>query len=180
MSSILDQYAQETIPEEAEVVEKKPKKKVVKKNDVPEVEEKREQLCILAVLGTIDQYTGIKMSLGDVKKLASKDVERYYNRYQTVMGNQVAKSLVDTAIETSVAILSYVVPIDNNNELCKDLQNNQLLRQELDNIAGYAVLKGGRFIALSSCLAQLVKHVKINTEVVEDQSLEQILKSSNI
>jgi len=70
MSSILDQYAQE--PEEAEVVVK-PKKKG-KKNDVPEVEEKREQLCILAVLGTIDQYTGIKMSLEDVKKLASKDV----------------------------------------------------------------------------------------------------------
>jgi len=73
---MLDQYAEETIPEEV-VIKKKAverKKKVV---DV-EVEEKREQLCILSVLGTIDQYTGIKMSLGDVKKLPSKDVDKYF------------------------------------------------------------------------------------------------------
>jgi len=102
------------------------------------------------------------MSLGDVKKLSAKDIEKYYNRYQIILGNKVTNTLVDTAIEAAVGVLSYVVPIDNNNELCKDLQNNEMLKQELNNIAGYIVLKGGRMVALSSCLVQLAKHVKIS------------------
>ena len=33
------------------------------------------------------------MSLGDVKKLPAKDVEKYFNRYQITLGNQVASGL---------------------------------------------------------------------------------------
>ena len=29
------------------------------------------------------------MSLGDVKKLSGKDVEKYFNRYQSVMGKKL-------------------------------------------------------------------------------------------
>ncbi|KAK3748973.1 hypothetical protein QZH41_019094 [Actinostola sp. cb2023] len=164
MTSILDQYAEETIPEEV-VIKKKAverKKKVV---DV-EVEEKREQLCILSVLGTIDQYTGIKMSLGDVKKLPSKDVDKYFNRYQTVLGNKITQGLVSSALELAVGLASYAIPIDNNKELCEDLKANEVLTQELNNIAGYFLLKGGRMVALSSCLVQVAKHVNFAPVVV--------------
>ena len=166
MTSILDQYAElETMPPEEEVVIKK-KKTVEKKKkvvDAVDVEEKREQLCILSVLGTIDQYTGIKMALGDVKKLSAKDVEKYFNRYQTVLGNKITNGLVDSMLELAVGLASYVVPIDDNKELCDDLQNNEMLKQELNNIAGYFLLKGGRMVALSSCLVQVVKHVNFTT-----------------
>jgi len=168
MTSILDQYALETIPEEV-VVKKKAverKKKVV---DV-EVEEKREQLCILSVLGTIGQYTGIKMALGDVKKLSAKDVEKYFNRYQTVLGNKITNGLVDSMLELAVGLASYVVPIDDNKELCNDLQNNEMLKQELNNIAGYFLFKGGRLVALSSCLVQVAKHV--NFKPVEQPAVD--------
>ena len=182
--SILDQYVNdETLDdkEEKDLVEKKPKRKSpVKKNDnnTVEVEEKREQLSILAVLATIDKYVGFKMSLGDVKKLSIKDVEKYYNRYQVVLGNQVTKTLVNSLIEISVGVISYIIPIDNNNELCKDLQENNLLRQELDNIAGYALLRGGRLVALSSCLPQFLKHVKI-TKNDNDWLVPETIKDDN-
>jgi len=167
MTSILDQYAEETVPEE---VEKKPRKKNVKKVDSEDVEEKREQLCILQVLGTIDQYTGIKMSLGDVKKLSAKDVDKHFSRYQAVLGNKLTSGLVDAALELAVGLASYVVPIDDNKELCDDLQKNEMLKQELNNIAGYFLLKGGRLVALSSCLVQVVNHVKFKS-AIEDKTI---------
>ena len=126
-------------------------------------EEKREQLSILAVLGTIDTYTGVKMSLGDVKRLSPKDVEKYYNRYQITLGNQVASGLVDTALETGVEIISYALPIDDKQELCNDIKKNELVKQELINAAGYIVLKGGRFVALASGLLQIAKHIDFSS-----------------
>jgi len=169
MTSILDQYDDDV--ETPTTVEKKPKKKT---KDTGDVEEKREQLSILSVLGTIDQYTGINMSLGDVKKLSAKDVDKYFNRYQAVLGNKITNGLVDAGLELAVSIGSYVVPIDNNKELCDDLQNNEMLKQELNNIAGYFLLKGGRLVALSSCLVQIVKHVNFKGDAIEDKAITDI------
>ena len=47
-----------------------------------DIEDKRESLAILASLGTAKDYLGVQMSLGDVKKLSPKDVEKYHYRYQ--------------------------------------------------------------------------------------------------
>uniref|UniRef100_A0A6P8IUH9 Uncharacterized protein LOC116304933 n=1 Tax=Actinia tenebrosa TaxID=6105 RepID=A0A6P8IUH9_ACTTE len=179
METVLDQFnndSLETIHEEEPIVnENKPirkKKSTVKKDDSVDVEEKREQLYILAVLGTIEVYTGNKMSLGDVKKLSAKDVDRFYNRYQVIMGAQVAGTLVDTTIDAATELTSYILPIDNKKSLSRDLKENQMIRQELTNAAGYAILKGGRFIALATGLFQVAKHIDrnhtSNKEAVED------------
>ena len=170
--SLLDQYMNDedekkildTLPEKIDIlekVEKKPVKKAIKKknDNSVEVEEKREQLSILSVLGTIDSYTGIKMSLDNIKKLTPGDIEKYYNRYQVVLGSKITSGLVDTAIQASVGLMSYVVPIDSRDELCYDLQKNEMLIQELNNIVGYFLLKGGRMVALSLSLIQVVKHM---------------------
>ena len=164
MESILEQFEGEPTSVVSEP-EKKEVKKRKKQPSSPEVEEKREQLSILAVLGTIETYTGVKMSLGDVKKLLPKDVEKYHNRYQITMGNQVTGGLVDMALEASTEVLSYALPIDDKQELCNDLKQNELVKQELNNVAGYVVLHGGRFVALGSGLLQVLKHVKFSGAV---------------
>ena len=41
-------------------------------------ESKRESLSILASLGTTKEFLGVEMSLCDIKKLSTKDVEKYY------------------------------------------------------------------------------------------------------
>lgn len=171
MESILDQFentpAAETFtPPPIVKEEKKKKTTTTKKKETTssvEVEEKREQLSILAVLGTIEEYTGAKLSLGDVKKLSAADVEKYHNRYQLKMGNQVSGSLVNMSIDGATEILNYFLPIDDKKELCTDLKKNEILKQELNNAAGYAVLKGGRFVALGSVVLQVAKHLKFTT-----------------
>jgi len=170
MESILEQFEENETTTTTETVEqpkeeKKKKRAATKKTttSAPEVEEKREQLSILAVLGTIEEYTGAKLLLADVKKLSSADVEKYHNRYQLKMGNQVSGSLVNMTIDGATEILNYFLPIDDKKELCTDLKKNEILKQELNNAAGYAVLKGGRFVALGSVVLQVAKHLKFST-----------------
>ena len=126
-----------------------------------DIEVKRESLAILASLGTTEEYLGVCMDLGEIKKLKAKDVEKYYNRYQAVLGKQVSGGLVESVIQASCLVVSYVFPIDDTKELSKDLHNDELVKRELTNIAGLLVLKGGRLVALASGLFQVAKHIKI-------------------
>ena len=45
--------------------------------------------------------------------------------------------------------------------MTSDLKNEELVRNELSDLAGLLVLKGGRFVALASALFHVVRHVKI-------------------
>jgi hypothetical protein len=94
------------------------------------------------------------------------------------MGNNVTNGLVSTALEGATEMINYLVPIDDKKELCKDLQGNELVKRELNNVAGYVLLKGGRFVALASGLLQIAKHVKIKAEPVVVESVEQSVENS--
>jgi len=176
MSSVLEQFDPLVETSEEPQQPKKnsrSKKKVVEIEPSVDVEEKREQLSILSVLGTIEEYTGAKLSLADVKKLSVADVEKFHNRYQLKMGHQVSGSLVDMTIDGATEIISYFLPIDDKVNLCNDLKRNELLKQELNTTAGYAVLKGGRFVALGSAIIQIAKHLKFSspTEIEVEKKL---------
>ena len=129
-----------------------------------DLEEKRESLAILASLGTAKDYLGVQMSLGDVKKLSAKGVEKYYYRYQSVLGKQVTGGLVENAIKLASKVVSNVISIDDPDSLSSDLLQDDLVRRELTTAAGYLVLKGGRFVALASALFHVVRHVNFTID----------------
>ena len=108
-----------------------------------EIEDKRESLAILASLGTSKDYLGVQMSLGDVHKLSPKDVEKYYYRYQSKLSKQVTGGLVENAIKLASKTISRFIPIDDPDSLSEDLVQDEIVRRELVNAAGYLVLKGG-------------------------------------
>ena len=139
----------DVIPEEIKVPEE------------DDLEVKRESLAILASLGTTEEFIGKAMSLGDVKRLSPKQVEKYFNRYKTVMGKKVTGGLVESAISAASVLISYVIPVDDVEALNEDLKNDDLVRRELSNFAGLLVLKGGRLVALASGLFKVAKHVKL-------------------
>ena len=140
--------------------EKIGEKTKVKYND--DIEIKQESLAILAALGTTKEYLGVDMSLGDIKKLSVKDVEKYFNRYQAVMGKKINGGLVDSSLQLISKVISYMVPVDDIESLCDDLKNDDLVNRELTNIVGLLALKAGRLAALASGLFQVAKHIKFN------------------
>ena len=129
-----------------------------------DVDYQKESLVILASLGTTKEYLGVEMSLEKIHKLSDKEVEKFFNRYQKVAGQKMANGLVDSAINTATKVISCFLPIDDTEELCYDLQNDELVKRELSNIAGLLVVRGGRLVALGSALFQVVRHIKFNTE----------------
>ena len=133
-----------------------------------DVEYQKESLVILASLGTTKEYLGVEMSLEKIHKLPDKEVEKFFNRYQKVAGQKMANGLVDSAISTATKMISCFLPIDDTEELCYDLQNDELVKRELSNIAGLLVVRGGRLVALGSALFQVVRHIKFNRESESD------------
>ena len=104
------------------------------------------------------------MSLEKIHKLPDKEVEKFFNRYQKVAGQKMANGLVDSAISTATKVIPCFLPIDDTEELCYDLQNDELVKRELSNIVGLLVVRGGRLVALGSALFQVVRHIKFNRE----------------
>ena len=133
-----------------------------------DVDYQKESLVVLASLGTTKEYLGVEMSLEKIHKLPDKEVEKFFNRYQKVAGQKMANGLVDSAISTATKVISCFLPIDDTEELCYDLQNDELVKRELSNIAGLLVVRGGRLVALGSALFQVVRHIKFNTESESD------------
>ena len=134
-----------------------------------DVEYQKESLVILASLGTTKEYLGVEMSLEKIHKLPDKEVEKFFNRYQKVAGQKMANGLVDSAISTATKVISCFLPIDDTEELCYDLQNDELVKRELSNIASLLVVRGGRLVALGSALFQVVRHIKFNRESESDR-----------
>ena len=139
---------------------------------VGDVEYQKESLVILDSLGTTKEYLGVEMSLEKIHKLSDKEVEKYFNRYQKVAGQKMANGLVDSAIRTATKVISCFLPIDDTKELCYDLQNDELVKRELYNIAGLLVVRGGRFVALGSALFQVARHIKFNRDSDSDSDSE--------
>ena len=81
----------------------------------------------------------------------------------------MANGLVDSAISAATKVISCFLPIDDTEELCYDLQNDELVKRELSNIAGLLVVRGGRLVALGSALFQVVRHITFNTESESDR-----------
>ena len=143
-----------------------------------DVEYQKESLVILASLGTTKEYLGVEMSLEKIHKLPDKEVEKFFNRYQKVAGQKMANGLVDSAISTATKVISCFLPIDDTEELCYDLQNDELVKRELSNIAGLVVVRGGRLVALGSALFQVVRHIKFNRDSESGDSEKQNLNET--
>ena len=75
------------------------------------------------------EYLGVEMSLEKIHKLPDKEVEKFFNRYQKVAGQKMANGLVDSAISTATKVISCFLPIDDTEELCYDLQNDELVKR---------------------------------------------------
>ena len=139
---------------------------------------KRESLAILTNIGETEMYLGVNLSLKDVDKLTEKKVEKYYNRYQAVLGRKVTGTLVDEGLKMFSNLTSLLLPIDDVEALSSDLSNNEAVKRELGVLAGLLILKGGRFVAIASVVFEVVKHIKF-TEKVSQQSLENAFGEPN-
>ena len=147
-----------------------------------DLEIKLEFLAILASMGGTKEYTGVDLSVDNVKKLSAKDVKKYHLRTQAVTGKQMTTGLVENFINISAQTLSHMLPSRFNldsEQLAKDWNKNELLKKELTIFAGYLGFKFGRLLALTSALFDVVKNIKFRQLQQKCNSAEQTLNSTS-
>ena len=141
--------------------------------DMREIEEKRESLRILVTTGAAKEYLGTcqtkegkkkEIEVCDVERFTPQAVEKFYFRYQTKLAKQVTGGLVESVLKLGAKTMSKFVPIDDSDSLSDDLVNDEIVKRELVNAAGYLVLKGGRFVALASALFHVVSHIDFSAK----------------
>ena len=141
--------------------------------DIREIEEKRESLRILVTTGAAKEYLGTyqardgkrkEIEVCDVERFTPQAVEKFYFRYQTKLAQQVTGDLVESVIKLGAKTMSKFVPIDDSDSLSNDLVQDEIVRRELVNAAGFLVLKGGRFVALASALFHVVRHIDFSVK----------------
>ena len=142
------------------VVLKKLMKLKMNSNEI--IDDKKESLLILATLGVTKEYLGEELDVAKIHKMKNKDLEKYFNRYKIVQGKKVSTVLKSKGIKLGIKMISYFLPIDNQESLIADLESDELLSNEISNILGLLILKGGRSIALVSGLVQIANHVNLN------------------
>ena len=96
--------------------------------------------------------------------MSQKDVEKYFVRYQAVLAQRTTSGLAETVIEATTKATSYVLPIDDTNEVSKELHNNDVVMRELKTLVGYLAVHGGRFVALATAIFIIAKHVKFGRQ----------------
>ena len=76
-------------------------------NTDDDLKSKREELSILACLGSTKEYIGMQVTLSDIHKLSEKDVEKYYKRYKMVSGKNLADGLIDPPLHLLAKLVNW-------------------------------------------------------------------------
>ena len=106
-------------------------------NDIEENEdEKKESLLILATLGITKEYLGEELDVKKIHKMKNKELEKYYNRYKIIQGKKVSRVLKSKGIKLGIKMISYFLPIDDQESLITDLENDELLNNEISSLLG--------------------------------------------
>ena len=138
---------------------------VINTSDDDDLKSKREELSILACLGSTKEYIGMQMTLSDIHKLSEKDVEKYYKRYKMVSGKNLADGLIDPPLHLLAKLVNWCLSkygvIDDPEALVKDWKNNQLVKQWLSEISGSIVVKGGIAATFIIIAITTIKHFKL-------------------
>ena len=133
--------------------------------NVDDVKAKREELSILACLGSTKEYLGVQMAIGDVHRLSDRDVERYYRRYKMVSGKNLFDGLVEPPLHLLIRGVNYLIGdyggIDYPDTLIKDLKNNQLIKQWLSDHLGSIIVYGGTLSVLALFVTIGFNHFRV-------------------
>ena len=124
----------------------------------------REKLVVLVSTGKSKEAIGVQLTRDQVKRLSDNDVQKYFKRYETYVGDKSTESLIDSAIMLFSKGAGLVISIDDVKELQKELNSDYIINQELSSLAGGLALRFGRWLALANAALITTKHIKFEKE----------------
>ena len=115
---------------------------------------------------------GLNSPKNKSERLAKKDVEKYFKRYEASLSSKTCDAIVDTFIQLSCRGLAYFLPIDRE-RLLNNLKKDFMVKRELYTIAGGLYLRYGSYMAAASAALLTLNNLKLEDEDLE-KNLEKI------
>ena len=125
----------------------------------------KDELEVLVATGKSKDLLGKQITQLDVDHMSEKDIVKYYRIYQTAMAARVNNSFGKIAIQSYVKLASFILPIDDADNLYHDLRSDYIVCNEIDKWAGWLSLKMGSFVALASTSLITFGHCVIKKDI---------------
>ena len=90
----------------------------------PDIPALREQLTVLVSIGNAKEAIGVQITHEQLKRLSDKDVEKFYKRYESLVGAKTTDSLIDSFIFLASKVVGISVDIKDIDAYQKELKKD--------------------------------------------------------
>ena len=121
----------------------------------------KEQLNVLVSSGKCKEMIGKDLTHEQVTQLSEADVKKFYKRYEVALASKTTDAVADSAIKLATKLLGLALPIDDVQQLQKDISDDYVIAQELKITCGWLSLKCGKLMAVASAVLHVAQHIDL-------------------
>jgi hypothetical protein len=107
---------------------------------------KRDRIYSVVASGKSKQYLGKSLSIEDAQKLTDEEVERLHERYSSLLGSKLVKSLGQVIVKLYSSTVSKYLPLDVE-KLSNELSDNPIVTNALGSYSCFLHYKFGHLLA---------------------------------
>ena len=127
------------------------------------------------MLDGLEKYVGREVSVVDVRRMTSGELDTIFELYQEKSGQELVKDGMDVIVGGIVKGLSYFLKFDDELALKNDLIENKTLRIMIGRSASKATEEYGDVVSVIKIVWDIAKHVVIETPKKEEEFDEQLI-----
>ena len=110
----------------------------------------KQDLEILVATGKTKDFLGKIITYNDLEVMSEKEILKFFRIYQSALAVRVNDTFGKIALKSYAKLASWVLPIDDVEDLYIDLRNDYILMNEIDRWTGWLSLRMGGLMALAS------------------------------
>ena len=116
-------------------------------------------LDILVATGKTKDFLGKQLTFNELDNLSEKDLLKFHRLYQSTLASTINDVFSKNAIKIYSKLVSWMLPIDDEEKLYEELRNDYILMTELDRWTGWLALKMGGLAAVVTTSMLTVSHI---------------------
>ena len=107
----------------------------------------RDTLEAIILSGRGKMFLGKNYTSEDIEKMNSEEISHLYNKYQSVFGGKMAKSISKTMINLYTKLVTSWIPIESEEELKASLESDPVVSNSIGDFASKLYVKFGSYLA---------------------------------
>ncbi|XP_031560857.1 uncharacterized protein LOC116296886 [Actinia tenebrosa] len=104
---------------------------------------------------------GKELTHEQVNKLSEEEIKKFHKRYEAALASKTTDAVADSAIRLAPKLLGLALPIDDVEQLRKDISEDYVIAQELKITCGWLSLKCGKLMAVASAALHVAQQVDL-------------------